>query len=55
MTANEILIADAIKITHDPALTQAAAQIHTTAWWLAEGVAIVDQERYAEAKEAIYE
>jgi len=53
-TANDILVADAIRTTNDAALTEAAAQMHTTAWWLAATeTAVVDWKRYSEAQDAI--
>lgn len=53
-TATDLFIADAIKTTHDADLTEAAAQIHTTPWWLlATETAVVDWKRYSEAQEAI--
>lgn len=53
MTASEQFIADVIKRTGDADLTAAAAQMHTAVWWLAEGLAVVDRERYNEAMEAV--
>jgi uncharacterized protein YfiM (DUF2279 family) len=53
-TATDLFIADTISATHDSALTEAAAQMHTTTWWLAATeTAVVDWKRYNEAREAI--
>ena len=53
-TATDLFIADAIKTTHDAALTEAAAQMHTLTWWItATETVVVDWKRYDEAKEAI--
>ena len=50
MTANDIFIKTAIEITDDRALVAAAAQLHTTAFWLSSAdVAIVDWARYEDA------
>ena len=53
-TANDKLIADVIDRTGDAALEAAAAQLHTTAWWLATTETIViARARYAEARATI--
>jgi len=53
-TATDLFIADAIRTTHNPTLTEAAAQMHTTTWWItATETVVVDWKRYDEAKEAI--
>ena len=51
MTESElILVGHALK-TNDQALVAAAAQIHTTAWWLsAIDAPVVDWLRYDEAR-----
>ena len=52
MTESElILVGHALKTTNDQALVAAAAQLHTTAWYLtAIDAPVVDWVRYDEAR-----
>jgi hypothetical protein len=53
-TASDRFIADTIETTNDQALVAAAAQLHTTAWWLtAIDTPVVDWLRYDEARLAV--